>query len=223
MPRPIQASAEASRSGGDGAFGLRPSIEVGDEVVHLAHVLAHVAPELRVLPGLAQRLDPELVRMDALRPQEADRLRHGEQPLARVGLVGDHLLDGLAQTPPHLVEAGAVEISLAAEVPVEDRLADARGAGDLGRRRTRRSCPRRTRAGRRRAPPRGARLREDGCGRGPRSCRDGRLGGLDVPDVADHHDGDERAGERDRGGDVEAEVVSVDELTGERRALSARR
>ena len=102
MPRLIQASAPRRRVRGDGAFGLRPSIEVGDEVVHVAHVAAHVAAELRILARLAQRLDPDLVRLDALRPQKPDRLGHGEQPLARIGLVGDHLLDASRADARHI-------------------------------------------------------------------------------------------------------------------------
>src|SRR5205823_7677591 len=110
---------------------LRPLVELGYEIVHLAHVLAHVAAKLGVLAGLAERLDPELVGMHTLRAEHRDRLRHREQPLAWIGLVDDDLLDRLAEAPPHLVEAGEVEVALAAEVPVEDRLADAGGAGDV--------------------------------------------------------------------------------------------
>src|SRR5439155_14748696 len=66
--------------------------------------------------------------------ESRDRLGHREQPLPRVRLGRDDLLDLLAQPLPHLVQTCEVQVALAPEVTIEDLLADAGGAGDVGRR-----------------------------------------------------------------------------------------
>src|SRR5207248_6816707 len=53
----------------------------------------------------------------------------------------------LAEARPRLVEAREIEVALRAEVPVEDRLGDARLARDLGGRRTAVARPREDAAG----------------------------------------------------------------------------
>ena len=56
----IHASARGSRSARDRSGRLTARHDLGDERVHVAQVATQVAPDLRVVPGLGQRLQPEL-------------------------------------------------------------------------------------------------------------------------------------------------------------------
>ena len=94
-------------------------------------MLAEVSGQLGVLPGLAECLDPHLARVDRVLPEPVERARDRERPLARVGLGGDDRLGRLLQALGHGLEAGDVQVALGREVPVQDRLAHARGASDL--------------------------------------------------------------------------------------------
>ena len=114
---------------------LAAADQIRDEVVHLTHLAAQVAFQLGVLGGLAQRLNPELRELELRRPDRdvplADRLDRG----AGVGGLVELPLPGLARLRPDVLERGEVQVALRGEVPVEDRLRDAGGAGDLRGRR----------------------------------------------------------------------------------------
>src|SRR5436853_280546 len=58
----------------------------------------------------------------------ADRLDRG----AGVGRLGELPLPSLARLRPNVLERGEIEVTLRGEMPVEDRLRDTGGAGDLG-------------------------------------------------------------------------------------------
>ena len=66
--RKIHASASGSRSAGIAPVGLISTHHLGDEVVYLAHVGAHVALDLLVLGRFGHALQPE-VRQQRVRPR----------------------------------------------------------------------------------------------------------------------------------------------------------
>ena len=209
MPMPIHASASTSRSGSIAAGGLRTAEHPGDVVVHLAEVAPEVAPDLLVVGRLAQCVQPELRGGKPSPAQARDRPRDCQHPAGRVGLRRDLLLDRLAQAAPDLVHAGEKELALRAEVAVEDRLRHACSAGDLSSRRTavragredreRRIDDRRSAVGRRQTRPRDRH-------------RAGSAERLVVLVLADGEDCHRGAAQRDARGDVEGEVIAVDEL-----------
>src|SRR5438105_5778844 len=120
--------------GDDSAFGLGAADHVGDELVHLAHLEAQGPPDLRVVRGLRQRLDPEVdeddpSRRPGLEVGLADRL----DPVRRVRLTLERPLPENPHLFPDAVQAGEVQLSLRGEVAVENGLGDAGLAGDLRR------------------------------------------------------------------------------------------
>ena len=118
-----------------------------------------------VVGGLGERLDPEV---DEPEPRALRHVGVGDRAEA-AGAGRRRAPPRRARgTAPRLVEAGEVEVALRAEVPVEDRLGDARLAGDLGRRRAAVARCGRRRGRRRRAPP--AAARSPGAGPWSRSC-----------------------------------------------------
>ncbi len=117
----------------------------GEVVVDDAHVPRDELADLAVLAGLRDPLDPE-VRHQRLLPaccrvrkrqgtllgqQGEDLLPGARQQLARRGV------EGGTELVPRRVEARGPEVSLRVEVAVEDGLAHARLACDLGGRRAR--------------------------------------------------------------------------------------
>src|SRR5205823_9963961 len=76
-------------------------------------------------------LHPELGELELRRPQRgvpfADRLDGG----ARVGRLVELPLPLRARLRPDVLERGEVQVALRGEVPVQDRLRDTGGAGDL--------------------------------------------------------------------------------------------
>src|SRR5262249_25448680 len=100
--------------------------------VHLAEMPAKVTPHLRVVPGDAERLDPDVAGNVSLALERLLRLPERQRPLPRVRLVRDDLFDGRPQPRPGLVETREGQIPLRREVAIEDRLRHPRLARDLG-------------------------------------------------------------------------------------------
>src|SRR5262245_2953608 len=117
--------------GDDRPLCLAPADQIRDEVVHLAHVPAQVALQLGILGRLTQRLHPQLRELELRRPDRdvplADRLDGG----AGIGGLVELPLPVLARLRPDVLERREVQVALRGEVPVQDRLRDAGGAGDL--------------------------------------------------------------------------------------------
>src|SRR5439155_1826775 len=117
------------------AFRLALADQAGDEVVHLAHVAAEMATELGILGGLAERLDPQLGHLEFAVASRDVTPPHRLERLADVCRRPEGLLPRRTSPAPHVVERGEIEVALRPEVAVEDRLRDAGGPRDLGRRR----------------------------------------------------------------------------------------
>src|SRR6266851_1795316 len=135
------AGDEEPRLGVDVAVGVEDTLLLAaadqrrEEVVHLAHVLAHILPQLRILGRLAQRLHPQLRELGLAVADAEMAAAHRLEARTDVRRVGDRFLPRRARLRPDEVEGGEVEVALRREVPVQDRLRDACGACDLRRRR----------------------------------------------------------------------------------------
>src|SRR4051812_9587989 len=134
--RSEQPAADEDPGLGDGvairvhdAARLSVADQVGEECVHLAHLVAERSRDHAVLGSLGQRLDPEVDHSQALALRHV-AIRDDAEALDRVGR--DRLAGLLTEGRPGVAEAGEVEVALRAEVPVENRLGDAGLAGDLG-------------------------------------------------------------------------------------------
>ena len=132
----IHASASGFRSGRHPAGLLRAPDDVGHVFVHLVHVRPHVGRDLGIDGGLGQGLHPErrAARPFGLRLDE--RAPDCGEPEPGIGLCGEPLGPELLHLLPAPVHAGEIERALRRKVAVENRLGDARGAGEVGRRRT---------------------------------------------------------------------------------------
>jgi hypothetical protein len=99
--------------------------------VHLAELAAEERADLLVLAGLGERLDPERDRLQAARRVElAGALPEPRDDVAAARL-SELRVECRAEGLPRGVETREVELALRGEVAVEDRLGDARRAGDL--------------------------------------------------------------------------------------------
>jgi len=117
------------------AFLLAAPDHVGHEVVDLAHVAAEVLAELGVLGRLAEGLHPELGHLELAVANRHVAAAHRLEGFADVVGRLERPLPRGARLSPHVIERREVEVALRGEVTVEDRLGDARRAGDLRRRR----------------------------------------------------------------------------------------
>src|SRR5438034_634576 len=113
------------------AFRLALADQAGDEVVHLAHVATEMATELRVLGGLAERLDPQLGHLELAIVSRDVSPPHRLERLADVCRRPEGLLPRRTTPAPHVVERGEIEVALRSEVAVEDRLRAPGGPRDL--------------------------------------------------------------------------------------------
>src|SRR5207247_2928612 len=97
------------------AFRLALADQAGDEVVHLAHVATEMATELRVLGGLAERLDPQLCHLELAVASRDVTPPHRLERLADVCRRPDGLLPRRSSPATHVVGPGEYEVALGTE------------------------------------------------------------------------------------------------------------
>ena len=132
----IHASASASRSATIAPAAWPLADESRDEVVHLAHVLAHAPSGARDPPPPRRAPAPTAPRAGASQSARRNAPCRSTSTAAHASaLTATRLLPAGARLLPDVLERREVEVALRREVAVDDRLGDARGARDLGGRR----------------------------------------------------------------------------------------